>query len=173
MEVGSARERILIALLIYVYDKDSVSIPDATSAETDIFVNGKPISIKTKTGKGYAGVKLKWTVDWDKVDLFVKNYTPSSDLLFVNIIWGQTSGFFLIPLSVQNEVINDLGNDAYVKLPKKRTNPRGVELSTLAMKALLNHADTQLLSIEWQRDKTLMTEYSVYHRWLDYWENSS
>jgi hypothetical protein len=50
MEVGSARERILIALLIYKFGEANVetAIP-ITEPEMDVKVFGCPISIKTIT----------------------------------------------------------------------------------------------------------------------------
>lgn len=52
MEVGSARERILIALLIHKFGKADIEtdIP-ITEAEVDVKLLGRPISIKTVTGK--------------------------------------------------------------------------------------------------------------------------
>jgi len=64
MEVGSLRERIIVALLIYKFGEANVEtmIP-ITEPEVDVKLFGKPISIKTITGKGFSGVKLIWTVD--------------------------------------------------------------------------------------------------------------
>ncbi|MGI9256287.1 MAG: ThaI family type II restriction endonuclease, partial [Salinispira sp.] len=67
----------------------------------DVRVCGRSLSIKTKSNPGYGNVTLVWTVDWNRVDTFVKNYMPSSDLLYVNIIWDNDGGFFLIPQEVQ------------------------------------------------------------------------
>ncbi len=56
MEVGSLRERIIIALLIYKFGEENVEteIP-ITEPEVDVKLFGKPISIKTITGKGFSG----------------------------------------------------------------------------------------------------------------------
>jgi len=64
MEVGSLRERIIVALLIYKFGGDSVEteIP-ITEPEVDAELFGQPVSVKTLTGKGFSGVKLIWTVD--------------------------------------------------------------------------------------------------------------
>lgn len=53
MEVGSLRERIIVALLIYKFGEANVEteIP-ITKAEVDVMLFGKPVSIKTKTGEG-------------------------------------------------------------------------------------------------------------------------
>ena len=64
MEVGSVRERIIAALLIYKFGEENVEteIP-ITEAEIDVKLYDLSISVKTKTGTGYSGVKLIWTVD--------------------------------------------------------------------------------------------------------------
>jgi hypothetical protein len=73
MEVGGLRERIIVALLIYKFGKENVitNIP-ITFPEADVILKGhyNPISIKTKSGKGLSGVKIVWTVDWQKVEEF-------------------------------------------------------------------------------------------------------
>ena len=102
MEIGSVRERIIIALLRYYFGKNNVSddVP-ITETETDVVLFGCPISIKTKTGPSLSGIKLIWTVDWDKIDSFVKTYKPKTDVLLVRIAWGRQGGLYHMPLSVQ------------------------------------------------------------------------
>ena len=53
MEVGSLREKVMIALLIYKFGEENVDtdIP-ITEPETDVRLFGQPISIKTITGTG-------------------------------------------------------------------------------------------------------------------------
>src|SRR3989338_897885 len=87
MEVGSAREKVIIALLIYRYGKDNVdtNIP-ITEPETDVIVKGVPYSIKTITGNG--GVKAVWTVDASSAANFISNYKPKCHILLIQINWG-------------------------------------------------------------------------------------
>ena len=74
MEVGVVRERIIVAMLINFLGKKAVEIEIATTeAEVDVIVYEKPVSIKTITGN-LSGVKLIWTVDWDKAKEFQQNY---------------------------------------------------------------------------------------------------
>lgn len=75
MEVGSTREKILIALLIYKFGERNVEtqIP-ITETEVDVKLFGHPLSIKTITGNG--GVKVIWTVDAPKALEFFNSYTP-------------------------------------------------------------------------------------------------
>ena len=64
MQVGSLREKIIIALLIYKFGENNVKtdIP-ITEMEVDVELFGQPISIKTISNRAFSGVKLIWTVD--------------------------------------------------------------------------------------------------------------
>lgn len=63
MEVGSLRERIIVALLIYKFGEANVETEIAiTEPEVDVRLFGQPVSIKTITRKGFSGVKLIWIV---------------------------------------------------------------------------------------------------------------
>ncbi|MEO0163338.1 MAG: ThaI family type II restriction endonuclease [candidate division WOR-3 bacterium] len=137
MEVGSLRERIIIALLIYKFGEENVEteIP-ITEPEVDVKLFGKPISIKTITGKGFSGVKLIWTVDTQKAREFRETYYPRCDILLVQINWGGVGGFYYIPVEAQQKLFDRIGRNKYIKLPKPGTNPRGVEISRKALSAL-------------------------------------
>jgi len=64
MEVGSVRERIIVALLIYKFGEANVETEiSITEPEVDAKLFGEPLSIKRITGKRFGGVKLIWTVD--------------------------------------------------------------------------------------------------------------
>ena len=84
MEVGSVRERIIVALLIHKFGEANVEseIP-ITEPEVDVRLFGEPISIKTITGNSIGGVKLIWTVDAEKARQFSEEYHPHCDILFV------------------------------------------------------------------------------------------
>ena len=166
MEVGSLREKILIALLIYKFGEENVEtqIP-ITEPEVDVKLSGYPISIKTITGMG--GVKFSWTVDAQKAREFIETYTPKSDILLTRIKWGGVGEFFYIPLKVQQRVFKDIGRERYFKLPKLGTNPRGVEVSKEGLLRLARDKDTKSIKIAWQRSKI---EYDPYRRWVDYWK---
>jgi hypothetical protein len=171
MEVGTARERVLIALFMYVYGHDKIEFPPSTSPELDVLVNDQPISIKTKSGGGLSGVKIVWTVDWEAIEGFLASYHPTSHILYVNIQWGETGRFSLIPQHVQAQTLQDLGIDHYTKVPPRGTNPRGIEISSAALGRLLNHPDTQSLPVEWRRDPSLLVERALYGRWMELWDS--
>ena len=169
MGVGFARERVLIALLMHVYGETSIKFPTPLSPEMDVIVNQHPVSIKTKMGTGYAGIKLVWTSDRIKIEEFYSNYIPKSELLYVNINWCSIGKFCLIPLSVQQEIFDELTPEGYIKLPREGTNSRGVEIAHQAMKKLLSHRATSSFDIKWNKE-TLPEEWNPYHQWLELWE---
>nr|MCU0393494.1 ThaI family type II restriction endonuclease [Thermoflexibacter sp.] len=96
MEVGSLRERILVALLIYNFGEENVKtdIP-ITAPEADVFVYENPFSIKTLSS--LSGLKLIWTVDAESAFKFSEEYEPSCDMIFVHINWGKEGGLYCFP----------------------------------------------------------------------------
>lgn len=167
MEVGSLRERIIVALLIYKFGEENIrsDIP-ITEPEVDVEVHGNPISIKTITGKNPSGVKLIWTVDSTKAKEFSENYLPSCDMIFIQINWDNGGGFYLIPKETQLEVLNKIGRSSYIKLPKAGTNPRGVEITRQALQVLLQHQNVFNIPIDWKRE---IIEYKPFKRWVELW----
>ena len=168
MEVGSLREKIITALLIYKFGKENVEteIP-ITESEIDANLFGVPISIKTITGARFGGVKLVWTVDAQKADKFRKNYYPSYDLLLIQINWGKAGGFYYIPLESQRRLFDKIGRENYIQLPKPGTNPRGAEITKEALSSLVKDKDAKTIEILW---KKTTIEFNPYKRWVDYWK---
>jgi len=166
MQVGSLREKILIALLIYKFGEKNVetAIP-ITESEIDVKLFGYPISIKTITGIG--GVKIIWTVDAQKVREFSETYTPKCDILLVLIKWNSTGSFYYIPREVQQRIFNAIGRERYIKPPKPGTNPRGPEYSKEALLKLIKDPSTKSFDIEWHRHDI---KYEPYQRWIEYWQ---
>src|SRR3989338_4238525 len=82
MEVGSVRERIIVALLIYKFGEANVEteIP-ITESEVDAKLFGEPVSVKTITGKSLGGVKLIWTVDAQKARRYTNNHDYNEGML--------------------------------------------------------------------------------------------
>lgn len=170
MEVGSVREKILIALLIYKFGENNVEteIP-ITESEIDVRVFGNPISIKTITGKNFSNVKLIWTVDAEQSLLFSQRYQPTCDMILAQINWGNDGGLYYFPKIIQIEILNDMGRENYIKLPKAGTNPRGVELTANALRNLVAHEKTLKIPIKWSKETV---EFKTYQRWLEMWRES-
>ncbi|MDR0920076.1 MAG: ThaI family type II restriction endonuclease [Oscillospiraceae bacterium] len=171
MEIGSVRERIIIALLMYKYGIDIVdSKVPITEPEVDVIVKNTPLSIKTistKTSKLRGGIKLIWTVDAQKALLFKNTYIPKCDLLLAQIVWGGNGRLFLFSVKSQNEVLAQIGRDRYIKLPKEGTNPRGAEITAEALNLLTMCNDTRIIDIDFIRGEIDYRE--VYTKWLDAW----
>ncbi len=53
-----------------------------------------------------------------------------------------------------------------MKLPKENTNPRGVEITGEAMRALVRHRNTLSIPINWRKDAV---EFNPYNRWVEMW----
>jgi hypothetical protein len=170
MEIGSARERIIIALLIYQFGEENVitNIP-ITENETDVIVFKESISIKTVTNKKIVGVKLIWTVDAQKALEFINTYKAECDMLFVNINCNGDGGMYLMPKEVQTEILNQYGKEFYFKLPKQGTNPRGVEITNEAINKLKEHSKAKMIKINWFCSGN--ENYTLYDRWVDLWKD--
>lgn len=170
MEIGSVRERILIALLMYKFGIDIVN-PDIpiTAPEVDVYVENAPLSIKTMTTKNgkYASVKLIWTVDRQKAVEFKERYTPFCAMLLAKICWDKKGKLLLFSKESQCNVLNEIGRDKYIKLPKENTNARGVEISSEALELLEKCEDTRCIDIDFVRRKIDYRE--IYTKWLDAW----
>jgi hypothetical protein len=168
MEVGTLREHILIALLMYKFGEENVEtdIP-ITEYAIDLKLFGEPLSIKTITGS--RGVKAIWTVNAKKASEFVETYEPKCDILLAQIKWGDFGGLYHIPLEVQQEVFRKLGRHKYFKLPKPGTNPRGVEFSRNALIDLMTHAKTKKIQILWTQP---IVEFNPYERWIKLWKEN-
>ncbi len=166
MEVGVVRERIIVAMMINFFGKKVVETEIATTkAEIDVIIFKKPISIKTITGN-LSGVKLIWTVDWDKAKEFQQEYKPSCDMIFIQIVWGKAGGIFLFLKEAQQKILSAIGREKYIKLPSRGTNPRGVEISKEALQKLTEHKSTKMIEIDWIKKDI---DFNPYKRWLEYW----
>jgi NAD kinase len=167
MQVGSTREQILIALLMYKFGEKNVNadIP-ITESEIDAFVYDEPLSIKTVTGSKISGFKLIWTVDANSADVFAERYQPTCDILLTQINWGGIGHLILFRKDDQAKILNELTSKNYLKLPKPGTNSRGVEISSLAVNELLRNENTKKIDINFIREQQ---NYNAYKRWLDLW----
>jgi len=63
--------------------------------------------------------------------------------------------------------LEKLGRNAYIKLPKAGTNPRGVELTKEALYQLINNRNTFSIPIVWKKETI---DFKPYQRWIELWE---
>ncbi len=157
---------------MYKFGIDIVN-PDIpiTAPEVDVFVNNEPLSIKTMTtvSGNWNSIKLIWTVDRQKAMEFKNSYTPFCDMLVAKIRWNGAGKLLLFTKKAQTEILESIGRDKYIKLPKENTNSRGVEISKDALLMLENHKDTRCIDIDFKREKIDYRE--VYVKWLDAWRD--
>lgn len=167
MEVGPLRERILVALLIHKFGEENVNteIP-ITETETDVVIEGFPLSIKTKTGKSFSGIKSVWTVDQESIESYLKNYKPHMGILLAQINWNDKGYLFFITEKTQMKIYESLGSEKYFKVYKSGTNPRGVEFSEEAMNLMIQDTSTKSILIDWQRENI---NYNPFKRWVELW----
>lgn len=167
MEVGSVREKIIVALLMYKFGEENVDTQlPITEPEVDALLFGEPLSIKTITGRSLSGVKLIWTVDREKARQFRQSYHPRCDILLVQINWNDRGGLYYVPLNVQKTLFDKVGRNKYIKLPKPGTNPRGVEFTKEALVRLVRDDHSKCIEIEWEPTPI---DFNPYKRWVDYW----
>lgn len=166
MEVGSLRESILIALLMYKFGEENVKtdIP-IVEHEVDVILFDDPISIKTKTGAGFKGIKLSWTVDAIKAQEFIQHYSAKCDMLLAILNWGKAGGLFYIPIEAQESVFNMTGAEQFFVLPKPGTYPRGVEISGKALEMATRDPRSRSIPILWRKPEM---GFNRYERWLSY-----
>jgi len=166
MEVGTVREKIIVALLMYKFGEENVEteIP-ITEPEVDVRLFGEPVSIKTITGS-FGGVKVIWTVDAAKAKEFRENYYPSCDILLVRINWNDIGGLYYIPVQTQRKLFKEIGRENYIKLPKEGTNPRGVEFAKNVFARLTADSQSKRIEINWQKSNI---GFNAYKRWLELW----
>jgi len=167
MQVGSIRENVIVALLMYKFGEDNVEteIP-ITEPEMDARLFGEPVSIKTITGS-FSGVKVIWTVDAAKANEFRESYYPSCDILLVRIKWNDVGGLYYIPVQAQRRLFDKIGRENYIKLPKAGTNPRGVEFAKNVLARLTADSQAKNIEINWQKSDI---GFNAYKRWLDLWK---
>ncbi|MFP5990445.1 ThaI family type II restriction endonuclease [Helicobacter pylori] len=168
MEIGSARERVIIALMLYYFGKENVQTDlTITQKEIDAIVLNKPYSIKT--AQTLNGIKLIWTTDALKIQEFIESYKPNTDILFVHVCWGKEGEFYYIPSAIQQGVLTTKSKEFYFKLPKSGTNSRGVGISKLALLECIAHKDTLRIPIFWKRTNNL--KHSPYDKYLELWQS--
>jgi hypothetical protein len=88
-------------------------------------------------------------------------------MLLIQINWGGDGYMFWFSKDSQNEILNKISRERYIKLPPPGTNPRGVEISPNALNLLARHADTMILHILWRKKDI---QVNTFKRWVDLWE---
>jgi hypothetical protein len=170
MEVGCVREQILIAMFMNSFGTANVNpfIP-ITEREVDVILDKEPVSIKTSSR--VKRIKLYWSSDQEKIEKFVRKYSPSYDMLYAFINWGKEGALYHIPLWAQLDTMEMMGKKYYIKKPNPGTNSRGVDLHREAIDELLAHEDTRAIDIKWEKDPYIEENYNPYLKWMKEWDD--
>ena len=166
MEVGSLRERIIIALLIQQFGSEHVVTNGITEHELDVLFFNDRISIKTVSGPDLTDIKAIWTVDRESAREFIINYSPTCDILLIHINWGRMGCIYYIPVNVQQDILTISGRENYLKMPPENTNPRGVVIRKNIVKRLAAHENTIRIPISWPE---VNVEYDPHEKWVEMW----
>ncbi len=165
--VGILREHVIIGYFISEFGQDQVDVPERGNERGyDLTLCGHELSIKTRTKDG--AFKVLWTVDTESVSR-EKGFRPEHDIFLINIFWMECKpSVFYIPLSVQQEVFDDIGYEDYISV-RTGTNHRGIEVKGSTVKLLKAHSDTMNVSVDWTpKDR----EYPPpWEEWEGYWAN--
>ena len=165
--VGILREHVIVGFLEVEFGRSEISVPkDGVERGYDVELCGEKLSIKTRTGAG--GFKILWTVDTDYVKRELREgHPPEHDILLVNIHWQKTANsVFYIPVEVQKNVLNSIGQNRYLS-SATGTNNRGIEIQGMAAKLLRNHPSTFRFQVNWRvAEKTYPTPWE---EWANYW----
>ena len=165
-EVGNLRESVLIGMFMAFLGESRVS-PDTEVVEADCAIGNIPLSIKTVTGKALNNVRIKWTVDQERVREFIDAFAPGCDLLIVRILWDTEGRISYIPLEAQQRVFAALGKGHYLDY-RPGTNTRGINLSRAALTELEQSAESVIAPLQWFRS---VEPQSLYDRWVSYWQD--
>lgn len=167
--IGVLREHVIIGFFIAEFGTDQVIIPEhGNKRGFDVDLCGHKLSIKTRTGMG--GIKILWTSDTKSAEHEVLDgYYPSHDILLVNIFWEEyRKSVFYIPVSVQQNLLDEIGRLEYLK-SATGTNNRGIEISSRAIKAFEHHEEVFSIPIYWGRQD--ITYPQPWDEWSNYWQN--
>ena len=162
--MGTLREGVLIGMLMAFLGEEQVKpSTSAVEADVDCYVGDGALSIKTVKDSGE--IRVKWTVDQEKVREFMESFAPECDLLITRIRWGKNGRISYIPLEVQQQVFAQLGSNYLAYRPG--TNTRGVNLSKNALAALEKSSSSLIVPLKWYKS---IEQQSLYDRWVSYWQ---
>lgn len=152
-EVGFLRERILLSFLITQLGDEMVRLPSPEQRIVNASVAGRPLDIKTVTGR--TSITAKWTADNFAAEKVRRNFEFVSDMLLTRIWWGlDRESLFYIPVDVLIEIADSKPNYLY---SDTGTNNRGVKVRSAFMKEAEEHPDTVKVSINWKRQNGTFT----------------
>lgn len=166
MEVGKARENVVIGFLKYHMGSDKITLPGDGHSQKDVLIGGRRLEIKTVTGNN--PVKAKWTVDNQSVTKAMDDFDFYADFLIFRIFWDKNlDSVFYLPRKALKEVANEWPDQTYLKI-RKDTNNRGIEFDKKFLDKTAEHPQSLRLKIDWKRQDESKIIHPI-QRWASYW----
>ena len=81
LNAGTFRKKAIIDFLIKQFDTEKIQFPD--SPDIDLIIDKLPVKIRTITGK--SGIKIKWTIDRNRVMDYIMDYEPICGILLIHL----------------------------------------------------------------------------------------
>jgi len=132
-EIGSSRERDLISSFVSNLELN-VNYNITNDKKEDVIINDLKLSIKhsSNKSKSQSGIKIIWTVDFEKRNEFLKNFTFNCDIIVVYVRFSKMldNGELEI-IYIRKEKLSEIHNN--FKLIEKNVfncldgNSRGIE----------------------------------------------
>lgn len=146
-EVGSSRERDIIASFVSNLELN-VDYNITNDKEEDVIVNDLKLSIKhsSNKSKSQSGIKIIWTVDSEKRNEFLKNFTFKCDIIIVYVRFSETlDKGELEVIFIRKDKLTEIHND--FKSSEKNVfkfldgNSRGIEFDKKFFEEILKNLD--------------------------------
>jgi hypothetical protein len=147
-EVGTSREKDLIAYICHTLKNKEVDYKINNEAEEDLIVSGRKISIKHSSNKSCSGasVKVHWAENKNKQSEFIKTFEFTCDILlvFVRFSADDVSHGNVEFLYFSKEMLNHFKKKMNNIFKTRNSNGRGIEFSKVFFDAIVDHADYHL-----------------------------
>ena len=137
-EVGSSREKDLIAYMKYILDY-KVNYKINNECEEDVLINNRKWSIKHSSYKSLSkqNIKISWTSNEHKQKIFIQNFTFTCDLLIVYVREDNIEVLFIV-----KEELNKLkGKNGTIFNCVSDSNGRGIGLTKQFFDDIVKHCE--------------------------------
>jgi hypothetical protein len=156
-EVGSSRERDLIAYIMYqLQEKYKIDYKINNEYEEDIIINDTKISIKHSSNKtnSKSSIKVSWTQHKESKDKIMNNFVFKCDLIIIYVRMKEIQCGSIEVLYFTKSNLNELKQQSKnIFKTRDTSNGRGIEFHPEFFKIMLNNVDYHC-KIEYEETNT-------------------
>lgn len=168
MEVGKARENVVIGLLKLHLGADKLHLPGEGQSQKDVLIGDRRLGLEIKTVTGNGPIKVKWTVDNESVTKAIDNFDFHADFLIFRIFWNENQdSVFYLPQEALKDVVAEWPGQTYLNI-RTGTNNRGIEFDREFLDKAAEHPLSLRLKIDWKRQDDSKIIHPI-DRWVSYW----